>query len=533
MEKGLKEMNPENETISFEFSSEDAKGRKTDAQELLGKVKSKLSPWAKYTARVHFIGLGQGGNVANECATALAKDGQFSSEKWFVKSVVYVGTPLYKTEHLLDKACFKKQGAAFAFTNTYDLTQNVIECFEKNDKLLKAIADSNKNTLSLAVGKVKLRVVQVLAILLSGMHISGGDTSELDKFGKIKDEVKGAVEDTLDMVKKIIKDGASFLKLGDLPDFSKITNGFGDIPNEVGNRLSGYIDELVKKVKDQASSANMSVGPRDLAGLLNCLCPFFDKIAAAMAVFKYEEKTGVDLAKQILDETGVTKVYAPASSSGTALPVDEDYIKKVNDSIAAGNIDRSATFINTIRDLLVKAAEKQSDVSAMNDEQKMQVAMAIGMMVQPMLASKKELYQKLLHAIPFDLHKMAEGFNADKLMGFPANALKTLGIDFPEDLKKSISNTDGEISRITGYFEKGEFNTKEDSMYFIYNSHNLILKKMYGPIANHIDRQTGYLDYMKSKGFDNEYSLTDNSYKQGSNDTKNNVLPAQEVPANS
>jgi hypothetical protein len=533
MTKGLKEMNPENETDTFEFSSTDSAGRKSDAQKLLGKVKSKISGWSKYTARIHFIGIGQGGNVANECATLLAKDSQFSSEKWFVKSIVYIGTPLYKTEHVVDKACFKKQGAAFSFTNTYDLTQNAVECFEKNDKLLKLIQEANKKPLSLAVGKVKLRVLQVLAIILSGMHISGGDTSELDKFGKIKDEIKGAVDDILDLIKKITNEGASFLKLGDLPEFSKITNGYGDIPNQVGDKVSAYVDNLTKSVKDQAKSANMSLSPKDLAGLLSCLCPLFDKIAESMAVFKYEEKTGVDLAKQIIDQAGITKVYAPAPGSGTTLPVDEDYIKKVTQSNTDGKPDRSAAFISHVRDLLTQAAEKQSDVSAMNDDQKMKLAQAIGCIVQPMLTSKKELYQKLLHVIPFDLHSMAEGFNSAKLMGFPASALKTLGIDFPDDLKQSISKTDNEISRITGYFEKQEFNAQEDSLYFIFNSHNLLLKKMYGPIANYVDRQTGYLDYMKSKGFDNEYTLTDNSYKQGSKDTKNNVLPAQEVPANS
>ncbi len=531
MNSGLKEMNPDNVTDTFEFNSDDADGRKNDAQQLLSKIKSKISGWSQYSANIHLIGLGQGGNVINECTSLLAKDGQFNSEKWCVKSVIYVATPLYKNQHVLDKACFKKQGGTFSFGNPYDLTQNAIEYFDKTDKLLKLIEDSNKNTLSLAVGKVKLRIIQVLSIVLSGLNLSIGDTSQLNKFDKIKNEITGMIDDVVGLVKKIISEGAAFVKLGDLPEFSKVTNGYGDIPNEAKGRLTKGIDDIMDKAGKQAKSANISLGPADLAGLLNCLCPLFDKVTASMSVFKYESKTGVDLAKQIIDQAWVSKVYAPLGSGGSTLQVDEEYSKKASQSTSDGKPDKSEMFIRTVQGMLSKASEKETDINSMSDEQKILVAEAIGCMVQPMLASKKKIYQKLLSLIPFDLNKMTQDYTADKLMGIPGGALQKIGIAFPEDLNKSVAGTDGEIKRITGYFDKNNFDTQEDSLYFIYNSHNLILKKMYGPIANCVDRQTGYFDYMKSKGYDNECTISENSYKQGSKETKSNVMPAQELPA--
>lgn len=529
IKKGLKEMNPDNDVDSFDFSSLDSDGRKTDAKELLNKVKSKISGWSKYSANIHFLGLGQGGNVINECTDLIAKDSQFQSEKWLVKSVVYVATPLYKNQHLLNKKALKNKGGTFLFTNKYDLTQNAIECFEDNEKLRKLIEESNKNTMSLAVGKVKLRLIMLLSIVLSGLNISVGDQSELNKFDKIKDEAKGMVDDIIGMVKKIISEGASFVKLGDLPEFSKITNGYSDIPNEVGNKLSAFIDDFTNKAKNQAKSAHMSLSPADLAGVLSCLCPLFDKIAASMSIFKYESKTSADLARQIIESAGITKVYALSDSSGTDLPVDETYTNKVVQSAQTEKPDKAAAFIKTVQALISKAAENQTDVNAMNSEQKILLAEGISCMVQPMLVSKQKLYQKLLGLIPMDINKLTESISADKLMSIPGGLLQQLNMAFPEDLKKSMAGTDGEIKRITGYFDKNNFDTQEDSLYFVYNSHNLVLKKMYGPIANCLDKQTGYITYMKSKGFDNEYSLTDNTYKQGAKEQKTNVMPAEEM----
>jgi hypothetical protein len=529
--EGLKEMNKENLTETFEFDSTDSEGRKKDAQKLLDKIKSKISAWSQYTAYIHFVGIGQGGNVANECTALLAKDSQFNSEKWLVKSLIYIATPLYTNQHLADEKSFKGKGAAFPFTNPYDLTQNAIACFDNNEKLLKLIEDSNKNTMSLMVGKIKMHVVQVLSILLSGLHLSGGDTSELKKFGKIKDEIEGMITDTVDLIKKVIDEGTSFVKLPDIPEFGKIADGYGDIPGQAVAKLQQFIEKFTDSAADQAKSANISLGPKDLAGALTCLCPVFDKIADSLSIFKYESKSGQELAMQIIDQAGVTKVFAPSDEAGEMLPVDDAYINKAAQAAAEGKPEQAASFVSSVRSMLSKAAKKNTDISAMSNEEKILVAQALSAMVQPMLPSKKKLFKKLLNLIPFDINKMTEAYSLDKLMAIPGGSLAGLGIDFPDELKQSIARADAEITRVKSYLDKSNFEMPEDSLYFIYNSHNLVLKKMYGPVANCIDKQTGYVDYMKSKGFDNAVTLTDNSYSQGTQEPKSNVLPAKELPA--
>ena len=91
-----------------------------------------------------------------------------------------------------------------------------------------------------------------------------------------------------------------------------------------------------------------------------------------------------------------------------------------------------------------------------------------------------------------------------------------------------IENLDKEFSRIKGYLNKNNYPVHKDanSLYFIYNSHNLMLKKTYGEILNTIDKATGYLDVMESNGYTNFYNLEKNEY-QGGIGQKDNVQPVQ------
>ena len=531
LDKALKELNPENKTDKFEFSAVDSEGRKSDASTLLSKVKSKLSAWSRYTVNIHFIGLGQGGNVVNECTDLLAKDAQFNSEKWRVKSVIYVATPLYENGHLLNKEAMKGAGETFSFGSPYDLTQHGIGCFEETEKLLKLIQDSNKNTLSLMVGKVKLRIISALSILLSGMHLSAGDTSELDKFGRIKDELEGLVTDVIDLIKKLIDEGASFIKLGDLPEFSRLMNGYGNIPGKAVDRLTKAISDLTDSVANQAKSANVSLSPQSLAGLLNCLCPLFDTISDSLSVFKYGSATAIDLAKQIIDHAGVTKVYAPSGEASFSIEVDPAYTQKALAANTEEKPQMAGALTSTVSSLLKKAAAKNTEVSKMSDEEQTALAEAISTMVQPMLTTKKKLYQKLLHLIPFDLSTMLKDYSANNLMAIPGGGLSGIGIDFPADLKASIARVDEEIARVRGYFKQTDYTLPEDTLYFIYNQHNLALKKMWGPVAACIDGQTGYTDFKKSQGFDAEVTTDGITYKKAGEAQKENVMPAKELPA--
>jgi hypothetical protein len=377
---------------------------------------------------------------------------------------------------------------------------------------------------------VKLRIIKILSILLSGLHLSADNMGELKKFGNIKDEVEGLIGDSIDLVKKIIEEGTSFVDLGELPEFSKIMNGYDNIPTEAVGKLTEFIDKFTKSAADQAKSANVSLSPKDLAGALNCLCPLFDKIADSFAVFKPGSPASNQLSAQIIEKAGITKVFAPATESVEHLPVDDQYESKAKETVKPGQPETGLVYVRTVQSLVGKAAAKQTDVKSMSDAEKASLAEAISCMVSPMLASKKELYTKLINVIPFDLGAILESVNSDSLMSAPGGALQGIGIEFPEELKQSMARADGEVKRIRGYFDKKSFEPREDTMYFVYNAHNLALKKMYGPVANYLDEQTGYLEYMKAKGFNNETSLAENQYKQGSSEPKSNVMPAKELP---
>ncbi len=530
---GLQKMNPENDIEKFEFSSTDADGRKKDAKELNEKIKSKMSSWKKYTSFVHFIGLGQGGNVVNECTDLLAKDDTFKAEKWMVKSVVYFAAPQYKNVHALNKTALKGKGAVFSFGNLYDLTQAAIEYFDDNEKLLTLIKDSNKNALSLAVGKVKLRLVKILAIILGGLHVSAGPDAlkDLDKIDQVKDEIKGLIEDILGFIKKIIDEGTSFVKLDEIPDFQNISSGYDAIPDKCIGELKTFIDDLKNKAIDGAKHANLSLGPSDLAGVLNCLCPLFDAISGSLGVLKPKTRGGEDLAQQIIDEAGVKKVFAPAADKPTYLPIDKDYIDKAAEAAKNNDPDLAGALIAKVHDLISKATEKTNEVKDMDAEHKQHLAEAISCLTLPMLPTKKDFYTKLVNLIPFDLEKLTKEYTAGNLMGAAGGPLESIGIKFPEKLNQSVANADAEMSRIKGYFSKNDFKLMEkiDSLYLIYNAHNLALKKSFGPIHLCIDQQTGYANYMKAKGYDNECTLEENKYKQGSNTEKENAMPTTEV----
>lgn len=533
IKEGIQKMNPESDVEKFEFSSTDADGRKKDAKELKSKIDSKMSSWKKYTSYVHFIALGQGAAVANECTDLLAKDNTFKSEKWLVKSVVYMGSALYKNVHALNKESLKGKGAAFSFGNYYDLTQGALDYFDDNEKLLTLIKDSNKNTLSLAVGKVKLRLVNILAIILGGLHISAGPDAlkDLDKIDQVKDEIKGLIDDILGFLNKLIDEGTSFVKLDEIPDFKNISSGYDAIPDKCVGELKTVIDDIKNKAADGAKHANLSLGPGDLAGVLNCLCPLFDAISGSLGVLKPKTKGGEDLAQQIIDQAGVKKVFAPAAEKTTYLPIDKDYLDKATAAANNNTPDMAAGIISKVNGLLIKATEKTSEVKDMGAEEKQHLAEAISCLTLPMLPTKLDFYAKLVKLIPFNLEELTKEYTGGNLMGAAGSPLQSIGIKFPDKLNQSVAGADGEMNRIKGYFNANNFKLmdKIDSLYLIYNAHNLALKKSYGPVHKCIDEQTGYLNYMKATGYDNECTLEENKYKQGSKTEKENAMPTTEV----
>ena len=531
----LQKLNPNSKTDTFDFNSTDVKGRKTDAQTLLSKINSTISGWTGYRVWVHLIGVGQGGNVVNECTDLLSKDGTFNSQKkWLLKSVIYVGAATYKNEHILNHAALKEEGAVFSFGNSFDLTENGVDYFEPRDKLVQMIKDSNKNTISLTVGKIQLRVIKILTLVLGGLNISIGNQSDLKKFDMIKAEIEGMINDTIDIIKKIAADTAAFIKLGDLPEFSKIMDGYSEIPNQSKAILEKFLSDLGDQATDQVKHVNVSLGPQDLAGVLNCLCPLFDHLTDSLSIFKYESKTSADLAQQIIDSAGIATVYAPAEVSDEDIStVDPHYKKSTDLAVKNAKGDAAFAYVSKAKTLIAKATENGSDIKSFSADQKIAVAEALYHMARPMMVSKEQVYEELLGYLDGFMHfdQLFKKINASTLMGIPAEKLKVLNIDYPPDLQTSIGKTDDELNRIKGYFYKDNFGLQEDSQYLIFDSHNAVFNKMPDAVSYCIDRQTTFLDYQKASGQDNTFP--DNGtydYKPAGSGEKENVMPAQQLP---
>ncbi|MCH5720985.1 hypothetical protein [Niabella hibiscisoli] len=200
----VNKLNNDNETLVFDFDTDD---REKEGEKLLNEIKGKISAWKNYTACFHFVGIGQGGNVANECIRELVKESDFQ-DKWWVQSVVYVGTPLYKNKHAFNETdAFRGKGKAYSFGNAYDLTHQAIAYMEPNDQLLKMIAESNSNLLSIFTGKIKAQLVATLGRLLSiqGFGTSHDNAGNIDKLTQCKDDVQGLVEECINACKAVFE----------------------------------------------------------------------------------------------------------------------------------------------------------------------------------------------------------------------------------------------------------------------------------------------------------------------------------------
>ncbi|MFT4092325.1 MAG: hypothetical protein QM640_01705 [Niabella sp.] len=555
----VNKLNNDNEIFVFDFDASDAEGRKREGKKLFDKIKQKTGAWKDYTACFHFVGLGHGGNVANECIHKLTEEADFK-KKWWVQSVIYVGTSLYKNQHTFNEAAaLRGKGKIYAFGNAYDLTQNAIAYFEPNDKLLKLIAECNANLLSVFTGKLKTQLVATLGRLLSieGFGTGHDNAGNIDKLTQCKDDVKDLVTECVDACRNVLNAFPDIVKPPDLPKFDQMLSGFDAVPGKSVKRLEKFIDEL-KKVRQGTSLDTSRIS---IAKLFNFLCPLIDQLTGALKLFSVNSETSNQLFDQVMEKADIKKVLAPAKISIKTLPVDpyiEDVAKKAKavaaqEAAAGANDDAAGSVAKTKEQILydqanvmistctskIAAAAKNSDLDMGSQNadpgQKQLIAEAMTAMLLPMLPSKKKFYSTLLEYVPLD------GLNGflEKLTGDAAfSPLKTImckvkaGFDFDEGtdeepgLKKSLQNFDTELKRIKGFLNKNNYPVHKDanSLYFIYNAHNLMLKKPYGEILNTIDKETGYLDYMQSIGCSNFCNVDTNGY-HGSGSQKGNEQP--------
>ncbi|MBP6623714.1 MAG: hypothetical protein KA198_01000 [Chitinophagaceae bacterium] len=538
-EKKAKEILSENKSTVFGFSASTESDIKSEAEKLKDKILDQLSDWKDYTTWVHLIGVDQGGNVLNECSKLLAKDSEFMSQKWLIKSAFYVGTPTYKNKHLFDTHCLKGKGKQFSVVNKFDLTDQVIACFEPNTDLVKYITNSNSNLLKMTIAKIKMRVIKIIASLLKGVTIGtgAGVVEPIKKLvDTIKDEISGLIEDVKSMIEEILDGVKDLIDLSGIPDIKQFTEGFGKIPDECKKILSAELDDLMKKIEKGAKSANLEVGLSDLTKFFNCLCPLVDHLSAVFENMNLNKEAQKKLAQAVLDKVKINKVHALKSPQGLTLDIStiDPYTEKVNESLKEKKPDQVKTFIASLQALLNTATNKHSELAQMNDQEKEKIADLVYRLTYPMLTSKKEFIEKLISFISglVNLKEMMKDITLSSLAATAGGALQKLYLSFPpEKLNVSIKKFDQEFDRVKNFFEKRGYDMRADTLYLMYNSHNLVIKNMPDRMAFELDEQIGYINYMHQKGYDNDFLTTGKNTYTKSGDTEiKRVMPTNELP---
>jgi hypothetical protein len=526
---------------AFEFSATDADGRKKAAKELYDKnLKSTLSGWSKYKVRIHLVGIGQGGNVINELTDILSGDAQFKSEDWLVKSVFYIGTPAYADIHKINKECFKREGQIFNLSSSLDLTQQVIEYFSPKDDLVKFIADCNSNTMSLAVGKIKLTIVKILSLFLGNSNISFNDPHGLDKFGTIKPEIENLVKELTGMIKQIVTEIAAFIDPGKLPKFGEALNGFDQIPALTLKAFNKFISDLgdtIGREGKKTFSGGGNLGPQDLMGIFNCLCPLLDQIAKAIAVFDYESPATIALANQMIESAGIKEIYAKGRTQGSSIEltsIAEDYLKeRLKIYQEEGKLDKINSLIRDATKLFFEIKEGHVKVSELTDDQKIKLSGALYSIIQPMMLSKKRLLEELqMWIAKLNIEPLLKDISANKLLGFAGDFLNSaLNLHFEQPLNSSINKVDSQLDRLKSIFKKRDYDLHKDTLYYVFNIHNQVVNSFLDDFHYNLDSQTGFLDYMQKRGSKNQFSETrKNTYNPDSEQDKGDILPTNKLP---
>ncbi len=540
-DKNIKKIFADNKVIDvFEFDADDTDGRKQAAQKLYNeKLKSSLSSFSNYKVRIHLIGIGQGGNVINELTELLANDGKFTSEDWYVKSVFYVGTPIYSDFHKLNEASLKSQGDIFHFNCPLDITQQVTSFFSPTDDFLKFIVNSNSNTLSLAVGKIKLTIVKILSLFLEGSSIGIGNPHGLDKFNQIKPEIENLVKQMTGMIKQIASEIASFIDPGKLPQFSDALNGLDNVPSQSAHSFSTFISNLGDTAKNQAKSivsGGGQVGPQDLMGVFNCLCPLLEQITKAISVLDYQTPASIAMANQIIDNAGLKEIYRKGAVQGNSIEltaVSSDYLKeRLKVFQSEGKIDKISKLIEDSAKQLVEMENGKVKVSDLSDEKKVQLAEAIYSLVQPMVISKKRVLEELQKwIVKLDIQTLLKDITANNLFKMADPLLGKLQLTFDQPLKDSIDHVDGQLSRLKDFFKPHEYDLHKDTLYFIYNIHNQVVNPFADEIQYNLDKQTGFIDYMQKNGCENQFPISGkNTYNPDTGKDQDDAMVTNKVP---
>jgi hypothetical protein len=539
IEKKAKEILDENTSFVFGFEAGDAESIKKEGQNLKDAILEKLNNWKDYSAWVHIIGIDKGGLVMNECSQLLASDSTFQQEKWMVRTAFSIGSPTFLDQHRFNPVVLKGQGKQIQVFNKFDLTQQVISCFEPSTDLVKYITNSNSNLLKLTTAKLKMRVIRIIASLLKGVTIGTG-AGVVDPIKKLvndlQSEIGGLIDDLISMIDEVISGIKELIDLKEIPDISQFTQGFENIPNECKKILSDELTDLLNKIEKGLASANLEVGLSDLTKFFNCLCPLVDHLTTVLKNLTLNPTTQQQLAKKLLDKVNIQSLLKPGVGQGISIDISsvDPYTETVNQAQQEKKPDKATTFISTLKQMLFKVAKNGQQVAQLKEADQQELADVIYRLTYPMLTSKKQLIEKLMSFFTglIDLKKMMNDVTLQSLASAAGGQLKSLYLSFPpEKLALSIQQFDSEFNRVKNFFKKREYDMRADTLYLMYNSHNLVIKSMSEHMAFELDTQMGYVNYMHQKGYGNTFlSSGKNSYEKESEREIKNVLPTKELP---
>lgn len=541
MDKDMALMNEKNKVLIWDYEDDStADKRKSEGQKLYNKINSEIAGWSGYSTAFHFVGLGQGGNIANEAASLLKDADDLKKGKWAVKSLIYIGTPLYRDIHTVDPAV--ADGAKRVnYGSRYDLTQQAIQYFEPADKLRKYIETSNSDLFSYFTGNILLHLIKALAFVLGDHKMGTGEDNKkvIDAFDSAKNEITSMIEEMLGLVKKLIDEVPGMISLDEIPEFANVVKGYDAVPGKAADRISRFVKEDLKKMRD---GFGISTDKLPIEKFFNCIVPVFNALTDSLNVFQPKTPAAEALAKQILEKAGVTKVYAPAGVAVQPLDVDEEYIKILQQKAAEKKPEQAAVLVGDAHKQIQSGTKKQQqDIGQLDAESKAALAGAIGAMTLPMLPTKKALYAKLLSYLPLSgANKFLETLTGEKAAGPLKSLISNVraGFDFdktddpdPEKigLGTAITRFDGAFSRVKGYLDSKQFPIDDslNSLYFIYNSHNLVLKQMHPTVRQLIDQQTGLDIFMQGRGY--EFDVANNNWVRKTAQEKENVKAVQPI----
>lgn len=541
IEESIQKLDPDNKLLDpFEFSDTNQDGRKAAAQNFFSsQLKPALSSWKNFEVFIHLIGIGQGGNVVNEISNLLAKDTEFNAQKkWYLRSAIYVGTPVYSKIHPFNKLSQKSKGSIYRFGSFLDGTSQITSFFFPNDKLLDFIINCNSNTLSLAVGKLKMTIIKILSLFLGNTAISTGDYSALDKFSSIEGELKKLVEDMVGMIKQMINELTSFADPGKLPDLDEGIKGLDQVPSACADRAKKFFSDLGDMLMKRAEgfgSGPVGIGAQDLMGVFNSLCPLLNQISKMLSTLQYDSEATSTLADQMLEKAGVTELIGCARvNTGIELTdISIEYLqKRMEKNRESKKVDLLHQAIADATSVLNLIENEKMSVKKLTQEQKIKLAASIYALMQPMIASKKKFLEELQNWISgLNLKSILDEISANKYFGMAGRFMNDhLHLQFEPELVQSINKVEDELERIKGFFKKREYGLPEDSLFYIFNVHNKVLNHFHDAVKYQIDQQTGYLDYMNLRDCKNQYVSTGkNTYSSGKQKKDENIIVTQQV----